>query len=170
MALPRLPLPDSPYTAAFRQVVQELRDGAFLQRLGVTLRVYDGQSPSNDVAPFADVQAPAIRVTPTAEAGAWENEGQHASGLNLKLETLTKGTNADDAMNLWWALVRTLYPGDQSVFGRISAVVQGTEPPGSALISYTIAQPTFTPVGVDDGVALMGEGMIRVRLLVTTRY
>jgi hypothetical protein len=111
---PLLDLNTAPRTAVYRKVVQLIRNDATIGRVlrPTSIRAWDGLP--QDGIPFAADVAPCIRLTPTAAADNWWSPGSQRGPLFINCEILVKGTCVDDVMNLWWAIVRAIYPAAQS--------------------------------------------------------
>ena len=104
----------SPRTSVFRKIVGYIRNDPTIRRIvrPTSIRAWDGLP--QDAQPFAPEITPAIRLTPTAAADTWWTPGATRGPLFINVEMLVKGTNVDDVMDLWWAIVRAIYPAAQS--------------------------------------------------------
>ena len=105
-----LDLNTSPRTSVFRKLVGLVENDATIKRTirPASLRSWKG-SPQ-DGLPFAPDIAPAVRFTPIGGADAWWSPGATRGPLLIQVEMLVKGTAVDDVLNLWWAIVRAIYP------------------------------------------------------------
>lgn len=110
-----LDLNTAPRTSVFRKLVSLIKNDATIKRVlskPVNLRVWDGGT--SDTEPFGPAFAPCVRLTPTSGADSWWSPGATRGPLFIQVEMIVQGTNADDMMNLWWAIVRAIYPAAQS--------------------------------------------------------
>lgn len=110
-----LDLNKSPRTSVFRQLVTLIKNDATIKRVlskPIQLRAWEGKAA--DAEPFGPAIAPCVRLTPTSGADTWWSPGSTRGPLFIQVEMVIQGTNADDIMNLWWAIVRAIYPSAQS--------------------------------------------------------
>lgn len=63
-----------------------------------------------DTSSFSEGSAPSIRFTPSQGDESWFTPSGFKGNLIIRVEMFTKGTSADDAFNLWWAIKRAIYP------------------------------------------------------------
>jgi hypothetical protein len=112
MATPTLPLDPAPRTNVFRAIDRMLRADATLRRVCPPDRPGKFRSWSGDPADknvFGADQAPGIRITPCALGpDVWYSPDAQEADLGVRVELLVKGTNADDLMNLWWAVQKAV--------------------------------------------------------------
>jgi hypothetical protein len=85
---------------------------------------------------------PWVRITPTGDRSYLDTVGTHRSDLLLDFEYLVPSTRASDAMDLWAAIIRALYPGDGSVMRAIQA---------AGGFGYQVLHPGYSPGEVGEG-------------------
>lgn len=106
----KLDLNDSPRTLVFRKLVSFVRNDATIKRVvrPTSIRAWEG-TPL-DSSPFDLSIAPALRFTPMNGPEQFWSPGSTRGPLFLNVELMVAGSNVDDLLNLWWALVRAIYP------------------------------------------------------------
>ena len=155
MAIPGIP--PSKHRKVFRVIDDALRAASGLRLAKVTIQSWTGER--DDSAPPTDSKGPWIRLTPVAEPSAVETENLTDSPLGILLEVFVAGTNADDAMDLWGAVVAALFPNDRSVQNAIEA---------AGGYGLAVRQPSFGVQGPPDSVGMLGAGRITVMVQVDT--
>lgn len=111
----KLDLNTSPRTAVFRKLVSLIRNDATIKRVlskPAQLRAWEGLP--QDAEPLSPAFAPCVRLTPTTGPDQFWSPGATKGALFVQVELIVQGTDADDLMNLWWAVVRAIYPAAQS--------------------------------------------------------
>lgn len=111
---PMLNLNQAPRTAVFRQLVSFVRNDPTIKRIvrPTSIRAWDGLP--QDAEPFSPAIAPCIRMTPTNGPDKFWSPGATVGTLFVQVEMLVQGLCSDDLLNLWWAVVRAIYPAAQS--------------------------------------------------------
>lgn len=84
--------------------------------------------------------------------------------LFLNVDMLIPGTDADDELNLWWAIEHALYP--QS-FAAQQANVAALQLAGANTGLCMFSQPAFDPTPSDKFFAATGQIKIDIRLQLT---
>ncbi len=161
--VPKLQLPDCREVLAFRAVCTILRADPTLRRIGIKFVVWDG-STDDLVEPMA-AMLPFIEIQPSPNSTGWASESEHRSDVSVDFSLATRGTNADDLLNLWAAVRSALFvdPGDPRR-AEIAAVMDSVGAQNGTLT----AQP-FQVVSVDSGTKMLyGEGSLKLRINVNT--
>lgn len=108
-------LPDTGRTIAYAAIVAHLKADPVLQsvRPAIQWQTYidDGPSPQT---PIQNTGLPAIEMTPIPIPATQEAQVLQNSPLGIRLIVTTPGTDVRDALNLWGAIERSLFPGDGS--------------------------------------------------------
>jgi hypothetical protein len=158
-------LPTSPRTLVFRTIVQILKADPVLSsviRPG-SLRAWSGSG--HDSMEFSFSQAPAIRITPSNGPEEFKFPDALTGALYLNVEMLVAGTDADDELNLWWAIERAIYPFDQA---KRTAIVLQLQQASAYTGLCTFTQPAFDPEPQNKFFAATGQIKIDVLLQVNT--
>ena len=106
MAVPKLALPDYPWTSAYRALVSVLREDPDLKRVVKTWRSWTGDP--EDLENLTDAHMPWIQLTPSASPIRRATEQDWEVDLRIRIQIATKGTNSDDLMNLAGAILQAL--------------------------------------------------------------
>lgn len=157
-------LPTSPRTKVFRAVV------ALLQQNPVILscikpdsfRSWSGRS--HDAIEFSSSMYPAIRITPTNGPEGWIFPTAMRGWLYLNVDMLIFGTDADDQLNLWWAVEKAIYP---DVYSQQQANVAALQAAGAYTGLCEFSQPAFDPLPIDKIWAATGQIKIEILLQLT---
>ncbi len=159
---PKLDLPDSEETIAFRAVERILRNDPTLKR---TLRHFHAwRGEQDDVLFPSPATCPELTIAPRPQASAWEAEGLHKMPFTIGFTLSVNGTNVDQLMNLWGAVRRALWPRDPVQMAAVRQIV----------VDAHITRPTLTLSGFgvqlqDRGArVLIAQGQLNVLLLVST--
>jgi hypothetical protein len=109
---PRLKIPQSRHTTAFREIEQVLRSNPTLSKVVKTWKTWRGTANSNDRAGISVGLLPWVKLTPNVGPQSWATNRQQESQLNVQVEIATDGTCVDDPLDLWDAMRRALFPVD----------------------------------------------------------
>lgn len=150
----KLALPDSPRTAVFRLIEKTLRKDPTLHRVlskDSQWKTWDG-SPANKL-PFGKTPSPTIRLTPAAGADEWYSPSAIFEPLIVHVELEVEGLNVDDMANLWWAIVRALYPPNPLALSPspAQAFMNALQGAGASTGMIDFTQPAFARVEEDEG-------------------
>ena len=162
-ANPLLRLPTSPYASVFRAIVQTLQADATLRGAvqPTSWRVWEGTHA--DKQPVAITAAPGVRLTPDPGGEQWWSPDSAVGVLTVHVELYVRGTCVDDVSNLWWAIVRALYPMSQPAKLAIQAklVAAGAE---TGLITFSKGA---ADLAADAGAAgaFFASGRMQIRVL-----
>lgn len=105
-----LSLSPSPHTTLFRAIVQLISRDTTIKRVVNPENIQSYQGIVRDTSSFSEGSAPSIRFTPSQGDESWFTPSGFKGNLIIRVEMFTKGTSADDAFNLWWAIKRAIYP------------------------------------------------------------
>lgn len=152
-----LDLNDAPRTSVYRKLVSLVRNDATIKRIcrPTSIRAWDGLP--QDAGEFSVNIAPAIRFTPIGGPDAFWSPGSMRGPLFLQVEMVVKGTNVDDLMNLWWAVVRAIYPAVQS---QTNANIQALLAAGAYTGLAEFTMPAFDATPQDN--SFYGNGQIKI--------
>lgn len=155
----KLDLTDCPRTLVFRKVVSLVANDPTIKRVvrPTSFRAWTG-SPS-DAQPFDLTTAPGLRFTPMNGPEAFWSPGSTRGPLFINVELLVAGSNVDDLLNLWWAVVRAIYPAAQA---QTNANVQALQQAGAFDGLATFTQPAQDTQ--PDGVLFHAAGQIRIEV------
>lgn len=144
-------LDDGPEQKAFRALCTVLRSDPALRAIPVKFR--DWQDTEKDLVPVALAEMPCVILTPRVEAEGWWSEGEQRQGLVVEAHLFLAGTNMDDALNLYAALRRAIWPADDArraivdqVLGAVAAqrkIRPGALAPAAAKDDTRILAGTF---------------------------
>jgi hypothetical protein len=112
MAVPKLALEPSPHSLAFRGLVRILRADPTLRKVVRTWFVWDG-SPDDAMEP-CEATCPSLALAPAASADRWLGPSGFTGDLVVNLELLVAGSRVDDALDLYHAVKRAVYPEDDA--------------------------------------------------------
>jgi hypothetical protein len=158
-------LPTCPRTTVFRKIVQILKNDPVLSNVirPGSLRSWSGSSHDN--VEFSYSQAPAIRLTPASGPEDWKYPDAQVGALYINVEMLVAGTDADDEINLWWAIERAIYPFDEA---KRFAIVRELQQASAHSGLCTFSQPAFDPEPGNKFFAATGQIKIDVLLQLNT--
>ncbi len=154
-------LPTSPRTKVFRAIDNILRRDPVLSSVirPSSFRSWNGST--HDAAEFSFSMCPAIRLTPSNGPEDWKFPDALVGWLMIKVEMLIPGTDADDELNLWWAIERAIYPDGRTLDNVLALQQLGAY---DGLVAFS--QPAFDPQPADRFFAAVGEMRIQVLLQV----
>ncbi len=119
-----VPLPRGKISTAWGFVKAQLtRDGTDLARYVKTWQLGEG-SDTDDIEPAAwtiDL-FPLIRVEMGTGSTQWFNQVTTRAMVDYTLTVAMEGTRQGDATDVFEAIVRQLYPGDQSLYALLKSV------------------------------------------------
>jgi hypothetical protein len=159
MATELLALSPSPHREVFRVLVDTLRADPVLASVVRTWRAYEGRP--DDTAELAASQTPCVWLTPQEGADDWYGPSGLIGPLVVLVEVYAPGTDADDILDLWYAIKRAVYPADATACLAIHSRLVAAGAEGHYLAEFTPAR--FGPVEGEDANFLAATGMIRVR-------
>ena len=125
-------------------------------------RVWSGKPYDNMEFSFSNTVA--LRITPTCGPTAYTFPTAMSGTLFLNCDFLIPGTDADDQMNLWWAIERAIYP---DTFAAQTAIVAALQKAGAKTGLCEFSQPAFDPKPADNFFAAAGQIKIEVLLQLT---
>lgn len=105
-------LPQKTRATVFRLIVQRLRTDPVLKNVVKTWFVW-GSDPFDASGQTLGL-TPSIRLTPQLGPTGWYSPADHVGPLQVKVELLIGGFDADDCLNLWECIEEAFYPvGDR---------------------------------------------------------
>lgn len=119
-----LNLPTSPYTAIYREVIKILKENPTLHDVVKSWKEFVGKS--DDFAPPPISAMPSIATQFSSSGMSPWSQGAHEETMVITLELAVVGTNADDLMDLWWAVLKALKPHTKGR-KRIVAAAKGAD-------------------------------------------
>jgi len=156
-----LSLNTAPRASVFRKLVELVQNDATIKRVisrPASFRAWTGNPV--DSQPFSIDIAPAVRFTPASGPEVWFTPNAQKGPLLVNVEMLVMGSDADDVMNLWWAIERAIYPAAQApLYANLQALQQAGA--YSGLAEFTL--PAFDPQPADNFWAATGQIKIEVR-------
>ena len=157
-------LPVSPRTKVYRALCSILQHDPVLSTVikPDNFRTWAGKSHDNIVFEFSN--SPSLRITPTNGPEEWKFPDAFMGWLYLNCEMLIPGTDADDELNLWWAIERAIYPED---YEAQQANVRALQLAGAYSGLTDFSQPAFDPAPTDRFFACSGQIRIQVLLQLT---
>jgi hypothetical protein len=154
-------LPTSPRTKVFRAICSILKQDPVLSSAirPESMRFWSGAP--HDTMEFSFSSAPAIRLTPAGTGEVFRFPSARTGDLLINVDCVIAGTDADDQMNLWWAIERAIYP-DNFVLqqANVVALQQAGAYPG--LVEFS--QPLFDPAPQDRFWVCTGQMKVQVLL------
>jgi hypothetical protein len=157
-------LPTSPRTKVFRTLDNILRRDPVLSSVIKPESFRSWAGKSHDNLEFTFSSAPGIRLTPTNGPELWKFPDAFVGDLFIKVEMLIPGTDADDQLNLWWAIERAIYP---DTFPLQQANVAALQQAGAYTGLTEFSQPAFDEAPQDRFFAAIGQMKIQVVLQLT---
>ncbi len=106
MPVPRLPLPDYPWTTAYLALVDVLREDPDLGRVVHTWRTWDGGT--KDLETHTPAHMPYVEFMPIPLSIGRATEVEYAVEFKVRVRFAVRGTNVVDLMNLWGAVMQAL--------------------------------------------------------------
>lgn len=115
MAKQLIMLPDTGRSIVYAAIVAHLKSDPLLKsvRPAIQWQTFIDDGPSNQTA-VENTGLPSINITPVAMPANQEAQTLQNSPLGMRLIITTPGLDARDALNLWGAIERALFPGDGS--------------------------------------------------------
>jgi hypothetical protein len=154
-----LDLNPSPKATVFRKICSLIRNDPTIKRIFKPASIRDWSGKAQDCEPFNVSIAPAIRLTPTQGPENWKYPDATKGTLFIKIEMLVWGTDVDDAMNLWYAIERAIYPlNPATTLTNITALQAAGAYSGLA----EFPQPAFDPQPDENYFAAVGQIAIDV--------
>jgi hypothetical protein len=152
-------LPTAPRTKVFRAIISILKNDPVLSSVirPPNFRAWSGGS--HETVEFTYSSAPAIRITPTNGPDLWKFPSAQVGLLFLNVDLLIPGTDADDQLNLWWALEKAIYPSSFPAQAAIAAQLQAA---GSYDGLVEFSQPAFDATPQERFFAATGQMKIKV--------
>lgn len=102
----RLPLPDYPWTSAFRALVEVLKEDPDLRRVVKAWRCWEGGP--EDMEPLEPAQLPWVLMTPAPSGIKRATDADYQTDFRVNFTFGVPGTRVDDLMNLWGAVMQAL--------------------------------------------------------------
>jgi hypothetical protein len=154
-------LPVSPRTKVFRAITGILQRDPVLSSVirPPNFRTWSGGQHDN--TEFTYSSSPSIRITPTNGPEAWKFPDAFMGWLFLNVDMLIPGTDADDELNLWFAIERALYPED---FNARAAIVASLQQAGAYSGLCEFSQPAFDAAPQNRFFAATGQIKIQITL------
>lgn len=103
-----LGLPPSPRRLVFERIVLQLRRDRLLSRTVRTLLAWEGDP--DESRELARVKSPAIRLTPSFGPDIWAFADAFRGWMFIDCELMVPGTDTCDMLDLWYWIMRALYP------------------------------------------------------------
>jgi hypothetical protein len=154
-------LPVSPRTKVFRAICSLLQHDPVLSNVikPDNFRTWAGKS--NDSMPFDFSPSASLRLTPSNGPEEWKYPDAMMGWLFITVDMLVMGTDADDQLNLWWAIERAIYP---DTWALSVANVQALQLAGAYSGLTEFSQPAFDAAPQGGGFASTGQLKIQVIL------
>jgi hypothetical protein len=124
-----LSLPTAETTAVFRSLVSIIKNDPIVRPRIKTFLAWEG-TPRDAVTPALGM-APFLRLTPAGGGDQWLSPSSMVMPLIVNMEMLIEGYNTDDPMNLWRAVIASIYAPTQTTFTANQALLRaaGAYPP-----------------------------------------
>lgn len=160
---PKLSIPDSAETVAFRCIDTILRGSPDIVRVFRTVVSWrgddiDGEDPTASMCPY-------LMIVPGGRQSGWVSEGQHEEPMQVGILIAVEGSDADQLMNLWGLIRSTLFPQDLT---KMAAVQTATTTAG--ITCGTLTAPAFSVNAkeADDATLLAAMGTLELYLMIST--
>jgi len=161
MATSQLNLSPSRHRQVFRAICDVIQQDATLSRVIKTFSVMNGQPI--DTQDFTVAHTPAMRLVPSEGPDGWYGPAGLLGPLVIGVEICLRGSDFDDALDIYAAVRRALYPpiDTNKVAIHQRLVAAGAE--GMFLLEFT--QGSFAPRVMVDGplVDVTGQMSVRIR-------
>jgi hypothetical protein len=154
-----LDLPDYAPTKLFRAVVAKLRAHDDLARVVRTWHAMEGLPA--DAQPATLSQLPWIKLYYGAQPAVPVTISSTQSPMTIVMELIVAGTDQDDLVNLWGAVMRALFPGD----GAMGAILRNN----GGMENLQLTMPGLAPASVEGQSALHGTGTLTIFFRAFTR-
>ena len=162
LSYPKLKLPDSHETTAFRTVEQMMRSDPLLS---VTVKAWRSwRGDAEDVLDPTFATCPYIRISPVPETSQRQTETQHRMPIDIRIQAAVCGSDFTQISNFWGAIRTAIFP---IIEPRRTQVLDM-----SNAVKLTRSQMTLNGYGVkveETGLRMMiAQGTLQVILLVMT--
>ena len=162
LSYPKLKLPDSHESIAFRTVDQMMRSDPLLSTTVKAWRSWRGEA--EDILDPTFSTCPYIRLSPVPETSSRQTETQHRMPLDIRIQAAVGGSDFNQLSNFWGAIRSAIFP---IVEPRRTQILDM-----SNAVKITRSQMILNGYGVkvdDTGLRMMiAQGTLQVILLVMT--
>jgi hypothetical protein len=160
MATQAYGLTPAPHRKVFRALCDVLKQDPTLSRVIRTWSVFDG-SPI-DTQDFTVSHTPGLRMIPSEGPDGWYGPNGLLGPLVVDVEICLRGSDFDDALDVYHAVRRAIYPPADADRVRIhqALVAAGAE----AMFVLECSQGSFAPRVMVDGPLLEVTGRLSVRV------
>jgi hypothetical protein len=135
---PRVKVQTSPHSLVFRRIDKIIRNDHAIKQAFTTILSWTG-SEDDTIAPAVD-NCPYLKMSPGETGDKWYGPSSFEAFLTIDFEMGVAGSNAEDALDLYHAIRRAIYPTDhtQSLANQNAIKEAGASMTG---------QPVFGPPG-----------------------
>lgn len=156
-----LDLPRSPYTAIFREVVDILKTSSTLSVVK-SWKGFEGK-PDDFVAPPVSM-FPSIAFQVSSIGMAPWSQGAHEETMIIDLEIAVNGTDNDDLLNLWYAVIKALAPHGM---GRKRIVAKATDADKCTIVGgVDLGNSALKHTKLREEKAMVGVGSIAINMII----
>ncbi len=161
MATTALNLTPSRHRQVFRAICDVIQSDATLSRVIKTFSVMNGQPI--DTQDFTVAHTPAMRLIPSEGPDAWYGPNGLLGPLLVTVEICLRGSDFDDALDIYAAVRRALYPTTDADRVAIHQRLVSAGAEGMFVLEFT--QGSFAPRVMVDGplVDVSGQMSLRIR-------
>lgn len=160
--MPTLDLRRGAFSACWLKTLEIMQGDEVLARAIKTWRVWDGghASTRQDIEIGSDT--PILRMEPTIAAMSWYDPSSQSGMLQVKLRLIIRSWEAEDYLNLWEAVIDSLYPYGEEA--RQLANEQMLRDAGATTGQWKFAFPAATPALQGEDGAFACDGMMQLEV------
>lgn len=160
--MPKLDLDDSPHSKVYAEIVRTLKDDGTLGRVVKTWSFADG-SPTDIQEPSVG-QCPSVTLRPAQGTERFYGPQGMIGPLFVDIEVAVAGTDATDAMNLYWAIRRAFYPTNAALCTAIHQALVAAGAEAHYVLQFTQGRYTARE-SADDGAIWIAQGQITLNVV-----
>ncbi|MHC5536645.1 hypothetical protein ACYOEI_00040 [Singulisphaera rosea] len=155
----KLPLDDSNETKFYCDLVTKLKTDSNLSRVIKKWCVYSGDN--SEIAEPTSSDLPYLRIAPSSDYAETTTETRSQAPMTLDVGLIVEGTRAGDILNLWNAVRKAIFPGDQSMQALLNKY---------SAAALTLHQPAYGvgTIGKNASQMLVASGSLSVKFTVGT--
>lgn len=163
MATAKYGLKPSPQRLIFRYLVKAFRSDPTLSRVVQSWQVWDDDLPNNLRDP-AITEMPCVRLSPSQGPDQFWGPEAFVGTLSVLIELYLPACDADDALDLYYAIRRAIYPTDPA--RRLTIHRQLVQNGARAEFTARFSQPNFRAFpDAKGGAFTRAAGMLQLDIL-----
>lgn len=150
------------FATCWLRTVEIMQSDDVLGRAIQTWMVWDGSKTVPSHRPDVSSMAPILRMEPAISPATWFDPSSQAGFLQVKIRLIVKSFVAEDYLNLWEAVMDSLYPyGERS---RQLAIEETLVNAGATTGQWEFSVPAANPDRQDEDGMFACDGMMRLHV------